>query len=308
MKAANFGQPTRLQYLGKRVVKYRSAYLMIAPFMLLFFVFTVAPVLISFVLSLTKYNVLQDPVFVGLQNYRNLFVNDEIFPLAVKNTVIFALVTGVGGFGLSFFVAWAINDLNRYIRAFLTFLFYVPTISGTVYTIWGVIFSGDIYGYANSFLMQLRLISEPIQWFTTDMWILPMLIIVQLWMSMGVGFLSLRAGMSSVDPQLYEAGAIDGVRNRMQELWYITVPQMAPHMMTAVVLQVTGMFANTNVSIALAGFPSTNYAGHLIMTHLLDYSSFRVERGYASAIAVIMFIFMMTINLVILRALRKVGE
>ncbi|MBQ8752197.1 MAG: sugar ABC transporter permease, partial [Clostridia bacterium] len=147
-----------------------------------------------------------------------------------------------------------------------------------------------------------------IQWFTTDIWVLPMLIIVQLWMSMGVGFLSLRAGMSSVDTQMYEAGAIDGVRNRLQELWYITVPQMAPHMMTAVVLQVTSMFSNVSVSIALAGFPSTNYAGHLIMTHLLDYSSYRVERGYASAIAVLMFVFMMTINLVILRALRKVGE
>ncbi len=308
MKTTGNGRQGRLRYTGRRMVKYRSAYFMIAPFMLLFFVFTVAPVLISFALSLTKYSVLQDPVFVGLQNYRNLFVNDEIFPLAVKNTIIFAIFTGVGGFGLSFFVAWAINDLNRYLRAILTFLFYVPTISGTVYTIWGVIFSGDIHGYANSLLMQLQLISEPIQWFTTDTWILPMLIIVQLWMSMGVGFLSLRAGMSSVDKQLYEAAAIDGVRNRVQELWYVTIPQMAPHMMTAVVLQVTGMFANANVSIALAGFPSTNYAGHLIMTHLLDYSSYRVERGYASAIAVILFIFMMTINLVILRALRKVGE
>ena len=163
MKTTSNGRQSRLRYMGRRMVKYRSAYVMIAPFMLLFFVFTVAPVLISFALSLTKYSVLQDPVFVGLQNYRNLFVNDEIFPLAVKNTIIFAIFTGVGGFALSFFVAWAINDLNRYLRAILTFLFYVPTISGTVYTIWGVIFSGDIHGYANSLLMQLQLISEPIQ-------------------------------------------------------------------------------------------------------------------------------------------------
>ncbi|MBQ8752127.1 MAG: sugar ABC transporter permease [Clostridia bacterium] len=308
MKNANAGAREGARALGKRIYKYRSAYVMIAPFMLIFFVFTVVPVLVSFALSLAKYNVLQSPVFVGLQNYRNLFVNDEVFPLAMKNTVIFALITGVGGFGLSFFVAWAINELNKYLRAFLTFLFYAPTISGTVYTIWSVIFSGDIYGYANSFLMKLNLITEPIRWFTTDTWVLPMLIIVQLWMSMGVGFLSLRAGMSSVDTQMYEAGAIDGVRNRLQELWYITIPQMTPHMMTAVVLQVTSMFSNVNVSIALAGFPSTNYAGHLIMTHLLDYSSYRVERGYASAIAVLMFVFMMVINLVILRALRKVGE
>ena len=294
--------------LKRQMWRYRSAYIMIAPFMLIFFTFTVFPVLLSFAMSLTTYNVLEAPVFVGLQNYRNLFVNDEVFALALKNTVIFALITGVGGFVLSFFVAWAINELNKYLRAFLTFIFYVPTISGTVYAIWSVIFSGDIYGYANSFLMKLNLISDPIQWFTTDTWILPLIIIVQLWMSMGVGFLSLRAGMSSVDTQLYEAGAIDGVRNRMQELWYITVPQMTPHMMTAVVLQVTSMFSNVNVSIALAGFPSTNYAGHLIMTHLRDYSSYRVERGYASAIAVLMFVMMMAINLTVLRALKKVGE
>ena len=154
--------------LRRQIWKYRSAYVMIAPFMLIFFTFTVYPVLLSFAMSLTTYNVLEEPVFVGLQNYRNLFVNDEVFALALKNTVIFALITGVGGFALSFFVALAINELSKYLRAFLSFIFYVPTISDTVYTIWSVFFSGDIYGYANSFLMKLNLISDPIEWFTTD--------------------------------------------------------------------------------------------------------------------------------------------
>lgn len=298
----------RLKSTFRKILLYKSAYLMIAPFMIIFFCFTVLPVFASAALSLTKYNVLQSPTFVGLQNYKNLFVNDEIFVIALRNTVIFAIVTGIGGFALSFFVAWSINELGRYLRAILTFLFYIPAISGTIFVIWSIIFNGDMYGYANSFLIRLHLISEPIQWFTTDKYILPMIIIVQLWMSMGVGFLALRAGMSSVDRQLYEAGAIDGVQNRVQELWYITVPQMAPHMMTAAVLQVTAMFANVNVSIQLAGFPSTNYAGHLLMTHLLDYSFYRMERGYASAIAVVMFVFMMVVNLTILRFLRKVGE
>ena len=176
-----------------------------------------------------------------------------------------------------------------------------------MYTIWSIIFSGDMYGYANSFLMNLGLISEPVQWFTTDSYVLPLIILVQLWMSMGVGFLAMRAGMSTVDVQYYEAAAIDGVKNRIQEVFYITIPLMAPHLMTAAVLQITAMFANTTVAMNLAGFPSTNYSGHLIMTHLLDYSTYRVERGYACAIAVLLFIFMITLNRLILRGLRKVG-
>ncbi|MBQ8684099.1 MAG: sugar ABC transporter permease [Clostridia bacterium] len=298
---------TRLSDIGREIWKKRAAYAMITPYMIIFLAFTALPVVVSMVLSLTQYDVLQAPVFVGLRNYTNLFVNDEVFAIAIRNTIIFALITGVVGYSLSFFVAWAINELGKGMRAVLTFVFYAPTISGTVYTIWSIIFSGDMYGYANSLLLRLNLISSPIDWFTTDAYILPMIIIVQLWMSMGAGFLTLRAGMSSVDTQLYEAGAIDGVKNRMQELWYITIPQMAPHMMTAAVLQITAMFGNTQVSIHLAGFPSTNYAGHLMMTHMMDYSNFRLERGYACAIAVLMFLFMVGINQLVLKFLRKVG-
>ena len=285
----------------------RSAYLLMAPFMIIFFTFTVLPVLMTIVLSFTEYNVLQEPTFVGWQNYRELFVNDEEFAIALRNTVVFALITGPIGYFLSFFAAWIINEFRPIIRAILTFIFYIPTISGTVYTIWGIIFSGDMYGYANSFLLKLGIIDTPIEWFTTDVYILPLIIIVQLWMSMGSGFLVMRAGTASVDRQYYEAAAIDGVKNRFQEVIYVTVPMMAPHLITAAVLQITGMFANVGASIALAGFPSTNYAGHLIMTHLMDYSSYRVERGYASAISVVLFILMISINTVAVRLLRKVG-
>lgn len=288
--------------------QYKVGYALMAPFLIIFFTFTILPVFISIVLSFTHYNVLQAPEFIGFENYRKLLVDDEVFSIAVKNTLIFALITGPIGYALSFFASWAINEFNRYIKGILTFIFYVPTISGTVYTIWGILFSGDMYGYVNSALMKLGIISEPIQWFGTDTYVLPLIIIVQLWMSMGTGFLAMRAGTATVDPQYYEAAAIDGVKNRVQEVFYITIPLMAPHLMTAAVLQVTSMFANTTVSMNLAGFPSTNYSGHLIMTHMLDYSMFRVERGYACAIAVILFIFMISINQLILRALRKVGS
>ena len=305
MRQTGFKQ--RLAFNCRAAWNNRSAYVLMAPFLIIFFTFTVLPVLMTIVLSFTRYNILQKPVFIAWDNYKELFVNDEVFAIALRNTIVFALITGPVGYFLSFFAAWLINEFKPLIRGILTFIFYVPTISGTVYTIWGIIFSGDMYGYANSFLMRLGFIDNPIEWFSTDTYILPLIILVQLWMSMGSGFLVMRAGTASIDQQYYEAAAIDGVKNRFQEVLYVTVPMMAPHLVTAAVLQITGMFSNVGASIELAGFPSTNYAGHLIMTHLMDYNAYRVERGYASAISVVLFLLMIGINQLAVRLLRKVG-
>ena len=289
------------------IVRYWGEYLLVAPFLLVFLTFTVLPVLITIGISFTTYNVLEKPVFVGLDNYLRLFVNDETFLIALKNTLIFAVFTGPLGYLLSFFASWCINEMSRPVKAVLTFIFYMPTISGMTYTIWQLIFSGDMYGYLNSALLRFGIIDDPIQWLTTERYILPIIILVQLWLSFGTGFLTMVAGFSTIDRQYYEAAAIDGVRDRMQELWYITIPMMAPHLMTSALLQITAMFANTGVSDTLVGFPSTNYAGHLIMSHLNDYANLRVERGYASAIAVFLFVFMVLLNRFILGKLKKIG-
>ena len=281
---------------------------MMAPFLLLFTTFTVLPVLATVVISFTDYNVLGTPNFVGWQNYINLFVHDEIFIKSMSNTLIYAVITGPTGYILAFLVAWVLNEMSGMVRAILTFIVYIPTLSGTAYTIWGLIFDGDVYGYANSFLMSFGFIDEPIQWLTTEAYILPIIIIVQLWMSMGVGFLAMRAGLSSIDKNLYEAGAVDGIKNRFQELFYITIPTMGPHLMTAAVLQITSMFANAAISEHIAGSPSTNYAGHLIIQHLNDYSSVRFQRGYASAISVILFLMMIAMNKLVLKILDRIGR
>ena len=285
-----------------------TSYLMMAPFMILFFVFTVIPVFVTIGISFTDFNVLQTPNFVGWQNYINLFINDDIFLKSLSNTLVYAAVTGPLGYVIAFLAAWMLNEMGRYAKAFLTFILYIPSISGSAFVIWQLIFDGDVYGYANSLLMSIGFIDEPIQWLTTEAYIMPIIIIVQLWMSMGMGFLSMRAGFSAIDKQLYEAAAVDGVKNRYQELWYITVPAMAPHMMTAAVMQIGSMFANAAVSMSLVGNPSTNYAGHLLMNHLTDYSSTRLQRGYASAISIILFILMISINKLIIRLINKVGK
>lgn len=298
----------KLSSLTRNIVLNWQMYVMLFPFMFFFFVFTVYPVIASLVVSFTEYNVLEAPRFVGLENFRRLFLEDTVFQKALGNTLVFAIVTGPLGYIISFFASWVINEMGRYTKAILTFVFYIPSISGTVYTIWGLIFDSDIYGYANSFLIKFGFIDDPVAWMTDERYILAIIILVQLWMSMGTGFLAMRAGFATNEQQYYEAGAIDGIKNRWQELWYITIPMMAPHLTTAAVLQITAMFSNAAVSTTLAGNPSTNYAGHLIMNHFADYSGVRLERGYASTIAVFLFVFIFIVNRIIMRALRKVGQ
>lgn len=286
----------------------RAKYALLAPYMILFFIFTVFPVVMSLYISFTYFNLLEAPRFIGLTNYQRLFVNDDIFLIAVKNTLILAVITGPVSYILSFFFAWLINELPPRIRAILTLVFYAPSISGNAFLIWKLVFSGDVYGFANSYLMKLGTIVEPIQWLTNADYIIWILIIVQLWLSLGVSFLAFIAGLQNVDKSLYEAGAIDGIKNRFQELWFITLPYMRPQLMFGAVMQITGSLAIAAVSTELLGFPSVDYAGHTIITHLNDYGSTRYELGYASAIATILFIIMILTNLFVQKILRRVGR
>ena len=222
--------------------------------------------------------------------------------------MILAVVTGPVSYLLAFVFAWLINELPPKLRAFMTLIFYAPSISGNAFLMWLIIFSGDIHGYLNAFLLNMGIIDNPILWLKDTNYIIWVIIIVQLWLSLGVSFLAFIAGLQSVDKTLFEAGAIDGVKNRWQELWYITLPSMKPQLLFGAVMQITTSLAIAEVSMQLVGFPSVQYAGHTIVTHLIDYGSTRFELGYASAIATLLFLIMMGANLLVRNILRKVGE
>ena len=299
----------KAKLLWKDMRRHKVSYLFILPYCLLFTVFILAPVIVSITLSFTYFNVLETPRFVGWQNYVDLFFADEVFLTAVKNTFLFAVITGPIGYFMALFIAWMINDIrNKKIRAFMTLLFYAPTISGQAYVVWKYIFSSDTYGFANAWLMKLGITYQPCLWFEDQKFIVPILIIVVLWMSMGTGFLSFIAGLQNVDQTLYEAGYMDGIKNRFQELWYITLPSMKPQLMFGAVMTITSSFAIHDQLAALAGFPSVNYAAHTVVSHLVDYGSIRFEMGYASAIATLLFIVMILSNKAIQALLRKVGQ
>lgn len=298
---------SRFSRLIAKLRPYRMSYLLMAPYFIMFFLFTILPVLASIVLSFTNFNILEPPQFVGWDNYLRLFLEDDIFIVAIKNTILFAVITGPISYIACFVFAWIINGFPSKLRAFLTVIFYAPSISGNVFFIWRIIFSGDRYGLANGFLINLGVLIDPIQWLRTESYIMPVLILVQLWLSLGTGFLAFIAGLQTVDKSLYEAGAVDGIKNRWQELWYITLPSMKPQLMFGAVIQITQAFAVSEISIQLAGFPSVNYAGETVVTHLIDFGTIRFEMGYASAIATILFILMIGTNKGIQKLLTKVG-
>jgi len=298
----------QLKWAWKDAKRHKVLYLFILPYFLCFTLFVVAPVVVSLVLSFSYYNIFEAPRFHGLQNYINLLLADDIFLTAVKNTFLLAVITGPGGYLASFMFAWFIHELPRYIRAVAVLVFYAPSIAGQAYMVWSLIFSGDSKGWLNATLVEMGIMSGPVLWLTDTRYMMTVIIIVALWMSLGTGFLSFIAGLQTVDAAQYEAGYVDGIKNRWQELWFITLPNMKGMLMFGAVMAITQSFGIGDVTQQLCGMPSTDYAVHTAVNHLVDYGNIRFEMGYASAIATILFLAMFLCNKAVQALLRRVGQ
>ena len=294
----------------KNAVKENMAPVMVLllPFMILFFTFTILPILSSVVLSFTSYDMVNVPKFMGLTNYIRMFLYDQVFSIAVRNTLLFAFITGPVSYILCFVLAWFINELSPVMRSIVSFVFYSPALVGNIYFVWLYIFSGDSYGLLNTFLLQNGFITQPIQWLKSATYAVPIVIIVQLWASLGVSFLANIAGLQGVNKDLYEAGAIDGIRNRWQEAWYITLPSMKDILFFSAIMQIQSAFSVSGVAVALTGSPSPNYITETIVTHLTDYGTLRYEMGYASAMSVFLFLLMAIFRIVVGRLIGSLGK
>lgn len=287
----------------------RVSWLMMLPFLAIYSFTTFIPAIASIFLSFCNYNMFQKLTWIGLNNYINLFLNDSIFIKALGNTIIFAVVTGPTAFLLSFIVAWFINDLpNEKLRSLITLVFYAPSISGAATIIFTLLLSSDSNGYLNAFLLENGIIQEPILWFQDPDLALGLVVLVQLWGSLGVGFLSFIAGLKNVDRSLYESGAIDGIRNRWQELWYITLPCMRPMLLFGAVSQIATSFSCGVLSAELCGNPSVDYSAHTLLLHALDYQGNRLEMGYAATISVVLFVMITFTYKFINMLLSRVGK
>ncbi len=293
--------------LGQRIARNSTSYIMIAPFAILFTVFTIIPVVVAIGFSFTSFDMVNMPVFVGLENFQRMLLEDEVFITALKNTLIFAFMTGPVGYILSFVFAWCINEFRPWLRSFLTLIFYAPSLTGNVYFVWTFIFSGDQYGFLNGFLMDMGFISEPITWLTDPQYNLWVCIIVVIWLSMGQGFLAFVAGLQNLNKAFFEAAAIDGIRNRWQELRHVTFPQMGPQLLFGAVMTISSAFAVGYQCSALTGFPSTDYSTHTLLLHMQDFGTIRYEMGYASTVAVFLFAMMVLSWMAVNKLLKKVS-
>ena len=295
----------RREYTLHEMKRNKLCYIMLLPFMLLFLVFTVIPIIMSLPMGFCDFDMAHFPKWIGLRNFYAMFIEDDVFIKSIRTTLIFALFTGPLSYAMSFLLAWLINELHPVLKTVFTLVFYAPSMAGNIYFVWQLIFSGDQYGYLNAVLTNLGITTTAIQWLTDTKYLLTCVIIVQLWISMGAGFLALRAGFQGIDKAMYEAGAIEGISNRWQELIHITIPSMGPQLMFAAVMQIVSSFTVDIVGRMLCGFPSTDYKAHTIMTHAFDYGWVRYEMGYASAICFVLFIAMLVCNNVISRILGK---
>lgn len=284
----------------------KTGWFFLAPFMILFLIFTVAPVFVAMGLSFTNYNMIQDATFTGVQNYKLLFLEDDVFIISVQNTLLFAIIIGPAGYMMSFGMAWFISLCKRG-RGPLALAFYAPSLtSGTAMSvIWLVIFSGDRYGYLNHLLIKIGLISDPILWTKDPSYILPVVVVISAWMSMGTGFLVFLAGLQNIDPELYEAGKVDGIKNPFQQLFYITLPLMKPQLLFGAINSIVSSLGVFDVATAVAGFPSPNYSAHTIVAHLYDYAFTRFSMGYASAIAMFLFVLTFSLSRICMRIFRS---
>lgn len=283
-------------------------YIIILPFILLFFLFTLLPMLSSVVLSFFDYDMVSTPIFVGFKNYVRMFTGDKTFYTVLGNTLQFAVITGPISFVLAFLLAWMINEFSPFVRSILAFLFYAPALVGNAYFIWQIIFSGDSYGYLNNFLMSFGFITDPIQWLKDPKYSMTIIMIVQLWMSMGVSFLSNVAGLQNVDSEMYEAGAIDGVRTRWHELWYITLPSMKNILLFGAVMQIQAVFSISTIVTQLAGYPSVNNSVDTLVSLITDVGTMRYEMGYAATLSVFLFVMILFVRFIVGGALNLLGK
>ena len=291
--------------IGQKDIHY---YVLLAPFLILFFIFMVLPVLSSMLLSFFNFDMISFPKFIGIDNYIRMFIDDDVFLTTLKNTLVLAAITGPAGFLLAFVLAWFINEFSPTVRTILSFMFYCPALVGNAIYIWQIAFSNDSYGYVNSLLLSLGIINDPVNWLKDANYIVPIIIAVQLWMSMGVSFLANISGLQNVNGEMYEAGAIDGIRNRWQELWYITLPSMEHMLLFSAVMQISSAFSISAICTQLAGYPSVDHAADTIVSYMADVGTVKYEMGYASSIAVILFLMMLIFRFLVGKLLSKTGK
>lgn len=276
----------------------------LGPYMAVFFIFTILPVIVAYILAFTQFDSLQMPVWVGLQNYERLFLEEQYFGIALQNSFILASLSGPLNYFVAFIFAWILNEVPPKPRTVLTLLFYIPSMVGGFQFLLDLLLSQDKYGWINGWLIQLGFIDEPLQFAKMTDIMIPLAVIIMLWNALGQQFLIFISSLQGVDKSLYEAGAVDGISNRWQELYYITLPAIKGQLALNAILTITSAVAI--VAPAYFGNPTQDYRLYTLQMMVNDYTS-RLELGYVTAMSSIMFVISLTVNKIVQYLIGKIG-
>lgn len=271
-------------------------YVFLAPVIIGFLVFTLIPVCVSLYYSLTNYDGMTTPKFIGLENFINLFQNGE-FGHALWNSVYFTIGTVPIGAFLALLVAILLNQ-KIHGQGIYRSAFFIPCIVSyvSIAMVWQWMYNQD-YGLINTFLGKLGL-PQP-AWLASEELAMPSVIIMTIWKGLGYNGVILLAGLQGISPSLYEAAEIDGA-NAFQRFVHITLPMIKPTMMFVLLTSMIGALqAFDQIYVMTSGGPgrATEVVCYLIYQNAFQY----FKQGYASAMAYILFIIIFTASIIQLK-------
>jgi multiple sugar transport system permease protein len=296
-------QETFLQRLGKQ----KMSYLFIALPAILFFIFQLAPVFISFFWSFTQYDVVHAPKFVGLANYRNILFNDPLFWKAIRNTILYVIGVVPIGVCLSLILAVAIDQKIKF-KNFFKSIFFLPTITAivAVSVIWKWLYAGEKYGLFNYILLKLGF--QPIDWLASPTWTLPSIIIMSIWAGIGYNMILFLAGLQSIPDVMYEAAEIDGA-GFWTKFFNVTIPLLKPTIVFVSIMSFIFSFQVFEQVYIMTGgqggIGGVLNSALTIVAYLYDMGFQKFQMGYASALAYIIFLLIFVLTMVNNRLMRS---
>ncbi len=282
-----------------------TPYLFLAPALALIAVFVLYPIVSVVYYSLTSYDIVTPPVFVGLDNYARL-LDDPTFWRALTNSLVYLVATPIL-IVLSISLAIVVNRRLRGITLFRA-LYYVPAVSGSIAIgiSWRWLF--DRNGVVNGVLLWLGAIKQPVQWLAEPSLILPIAILLTIWAGVGYYAVIFLAGLQNIPEELYDAARIDGC-NELQKHWHVSLPGLRPQIVFVFVISsLAALKVFDEIYVLTNRTGGVLDSGTTMVFYLWKQAFVLSDAGYASAIAIVLLAVTLTFSIVNVRLLERGSE
>lgn len=285
----------------QKAIKILSPYIFLLPALFILIVFFFYPLIDVFYLSLTKYSIVNEPVFIGFNNFKKLY-NDPIFWKALKNSIIFLIAAVPPLVIIPIFLAVLINNTIRGI-SFFRALFYLPSIISIIVigVAWKWLYAEN--GLLNYILSILHITNDKLLWLSSPNLALISIIIVTIWRGLGYYMIIYLAGLQSIPKELYESCEIDG-GNFFNKHFHITMPLLKPSIVfVSVVSSINALKVFVEVYVLTGGGPA--YNSTTLVQYLYDKAFTSLELGYACALGVVLFLLTLIFSMLNIKVIEK---